>query len=390
MSYYLLSTIDWDKGIDKLLEAELVKDITKRKKILLFPTDYINTSITEKYFNYIIKTFNDISITFNEYVLVSKIMSSEEITKHIETSDVIFLMGGDTLNQMNFILDKSLKEPLRAFNGVMIGMSAGALNMCKRGILLNEHPDERVHIYEGIGVVDTVIEVHYDILDNNQNKLVQESLKVINEINCITDNGFIIVKDKLETFGDVRVVKSKLPSIETERLLLRHWKETDLDDLYEYAHNDLVGPSAGWPVHKSKEDSKKVLTRFLEGNQELAVVLKSEQKVIGGIGIHFRTPDENKVLLNQREVGYVLNPNYWGNGYIPEAVNAIKDLTFNKLDIDLLWCGHYDFNHNSRRVNEKCGFNYKFTVDKLLPKLDNEIVKTLYYSISKDEFLRNK
>lgn len=44
--------------------------------------------------------------------------------------------------------------------------------------------------------------------------------------------------------------------IKTERLILRPWKETDLDDFFEYASVDGVGEMAGWPHHKSKEESK--------------------------------------------------------------------------------------------------------------------------------------
>ncbi|MBD7913202.1 MULTISPECIES: GNAT family N-acetyltransferase [Clostridium] len=174
--------------------------------------------------------------------------------------------------------------------------------------------------------------------------------------------------------------------LETERLILRPWKESDYLDLHEYAKDPRVGPNAGWPVHKDYEDSKKIIKMFIKNDDCSAILLKSENKVIGSIGLHKRTPDENIQHLKQREIGYVLNPNYWGNEYIPEAVRCLIDYGFKELGLDLIWCGHYDFNKNSKRVVEKCGFNYKFNRDTKLQLLNNKIVNESYYNINKDEY----
>lgn len=176
----------------------------------------------------------------------------------------------------------------------------------------------------------------------------------------------------------------------TDRLIIRHWKETDSKDLYEYGQSELVGPSAGWAPHHDEEESKEIIRMFLASGESYAVVLKSENKVIGGIGLHNRKPDESLVDLNQVEIGYVLNPQYWGKGYIPEAVNGLLKYGFEELNLDLIWCGHYDFNLNSKRVNEKCGFTYRFEKKERLTRLDNREVTTLYYNISKSEFAGRK
>ena len=57
-----------------------------------------------------------------------------------------------------------------------------------------------------------------------------------------------------------------------------------------------------------------------------------------------------------REIGYVLAKDYWGRGLMPEALRGVIDYLFNKLDYDFLLCGHYDFNNQSKRAQEKCGF----------------------------------
>ena len=168
-----------------------------------------------------------------------------------------------------------------------------------------------------------------------------------------------------------------METLVTNRLILRQWKDNDSADLYEYAKSELVGPSAGWPPHKNEEDSKGIIRMFIENNETYAVVLKSENKVIGGIGLHNRKPDDSLSDLLQKEIGYVLSPKYWGNGFIPEAVNFLIKYGFNELNLDLIWCGHFDFNSKSKRVIEKCRFKYRFQKNERLKLLDNKEVTTL-------------
>lgn len=174
--------------------------------------------------------------------------------------------------------------------------------------------------------------------------------------------------------------------IETERLYLRNWTPSDSEDLYEYGKSPLVGPSAGWPPHKSVQESREIIDVFIRNDDVLAVELKSEGKVIGGVGLHHRTPDQMRRHLNQREIGYVLNPGYWGNGYIPEAVYGLLDIGFHRMNLDLIWCGHFEENLKSKRVNEKCGFNFQFKKNTSLRLMNNRKVVTWYYSLTKEEY----
>lgn len=147
--------------------------------------------------------------------------------------------------------------------------------------------------------------------------------------------------------------------IETERLILRSWKETDLDDFYEYAREEGVGEMAGWSHHKSCEESARILDLFIREKKTFALELKENGKVIGSLGLEPR--DEAAGLpehLSGREIGYVLGKAYWGRGLMPEAVRAVIDYCFGALNFDYLTCGHFDRNHRSRAVVEKCGFRY--------------------------------
>ncbi len=147
--------------------------------------------------------------------------------------------------------------------------------------------------------------------------------------------------------------------IETERLILRAFQVSDLNDLYEYSRVPGVGEMAGWSHHESMEESKTILKWFIEGKRTFALVLKDNGKVIGSLGIDPRDDDEGLPQhLQGREIGYVLSKDYWGKGLMPEAVSAVIDYCFRILSYDYLFCGHFDHNDRSRRVVEKSGFSY--------------------------------
>ncbi|KAB7673131.1 GNAT family N-acetyltransferase [Bacillus sp. B1-b2] len=172
----------------------------------------------------------------------------------------------------------------------------------------------------------------------------------------------------------------------TERLFLRHWKETDYKDLYEYAKLEEVGPLAGWAPHVNEAQSKDVINYFLKKADSYAIVLKEENKVIGSIGFHQRSPDPSLSHLSQREIGFALNPSYWGRELVPEAVCMFIKYGFEQMHLDLVWCGHFDFNSNSRRVTEKCGFTFQFKRQQRFKIFSNKLVTSLYYSISKEDY----
>lgn len=74
-------------------------------------------------------------------------------------------------------------------------------------------------------------------------------------------------------------------TLETERLLLRPWREEDAEELYKYARDPEVGPAAGWPVHTSVDDSRGIIRNVLSAEGTFAVVLKETGLPVGSIGI---------------------------------------------------------------------------------------------------------
>ena len=148
-------------------------------------------------------------------------------------------------------------------------------------------------------------------------------------------------------------------TIETPRLILRAFKQSDLYDFYEYASVEGVGEMAGWAHHESLEKTQEILDKFIQENNTFAIVLKENQKVIGSLGVEKYGREEALTefyAYKGRELGFVLGKAYWGKGIIAEALQAVIDYLFNDLGLDFLTCGYYDFNTQSKRVQEKCGF----------------------------------
>lgn len=147
--------------------------------------------------------------------------------------------------------------------------------------------------------------------------------------------------------------------IETERLLLRSFNQSDLNYFYEYASVEGVGEQAGWKHHESIEESQQILNNFINEDKTFAIVLKENSKVIGSLGVEEYGMEEaltEFIEYKGREIGYVLSKEYWGNGIMTEVVKAVIDYLFNELKLDFLTCRYYDFNNQSKRVQEKCGF----------------------------------
>lgn len=147
--------------------------------------------------------------------------------------------------------------------------------------------------------------------------------------------------------------------LETQRLILREFKENDLTDFYEYASVDGVGEMAGWSHHENIETTKEILNSFIKDNKVFAIVYKENNKVIGLLGVEKYGMedklDEFKNLYG-REIGYVLSKDYWGKGLMKEAVKYVINYLFDECNLDFIICGYYLFNNQSKRVQEKCGF----------------------------------
>ena len=154
-------------------------------------------------------------------------------------------------------------------------------------------------------------------------------------------------------------------ALKTARLILRPWEDSDAEALFQFARDPDVGPAAGWPVHKSVDESRKIIKTVLSGSEAYAVCLQSDGQSVGAIELM-----RNRRRNDECELGYWIGKPFWGQGMIPEAANALLRRAFENLGMRRVWCGYYDGNVKSKRVQEKLGFRYRWTnVDVDVPLL---------------------
>ena len=144
--------------------------------------------------------------------------------------------------------------------------------------------------------------------------------------------------------------------METERILLRPWRDDDAAELFKYASDPDVGPRAGWPPHKSVEESLEIIHTVFHNDTTWAVELKATSEAIGCIGYL----PSNGCPIPAREgeplVGYWIAKPYWNQGICTEALRLVINQIRKTTNIPSLICGHFVENPASGRVMEKCGF----------------------------------
>ncbi|TAE57791.1 MAG: N-acetyltransferase [Oscillatoriales cyanobacterium] len=180
-------------------------------------------------------------------------------------------------------------------------------------------------------------------------------------------------------------ILANIPTIETERLLLRKITLNDASDMFEYASNPEVSEYTMWSTHTSIEDTKyflKSLTKMYKRKElvDWGIVHKAEKKFIGTCGYV-----EWSMTHSRAEIGYALSARYWREGYMSEAVNAIIEFGFREMLLNRI-VGRCEVNNiASARVMEKVGMQLEGILRQQL------FVKGRYwdlkiYSILREEF----
>ena len=178
-------------------------------------------------------------------------------------------------------------------------------------------------------------------------------------------------------------------TLETKRLILRPWQETDAEALYKYANSPEVGPIAGWPVHTSIENSLDIIRTVLSVPETYAVVHKDDGHAIGSIGLMIGQASNIDIPDTEAEVGYWIGVPYWGQELIPEAVKKMLHHAFVDLQLEKVWCGYYEGNVKSRRVQEKCGFVYQYTKENVPCPLVNDVRTEHITCLTKERWFSN-
>ena len=145
--------------------------------------------------------------------------------------------------------------------------------------------------------------------------------------------------------------------METDRILLRPWHESDAEALFKYASDPEVGPRAGWPPHKSVEESLEIIRTVFGNDRTWAIELKETGEPIGCIGYFIYGESNIDIGENDVETGYWVARPYWNRGICTEALRLVIDYCFGKKGKERIWSDFFVDNPASGRVMEKCGFS---------------------------------
>lgn len=153
--------------------------------------------------------------------------------------------------------------------------------------------------------------------------------------------------------------------IETKRFYLRPWQIEDAPILYEICKDPKIGPICGWSPHTSIEYSCFVLKNILMNDDTYAILLKENNTIIGNISLMPMKHSNFARNEKEGEIGFWLHTKYWNQGYMSEIVNALLSFAFQEKGLHLIWAGYFEENLASKRVQEKNGFTYAYTIHDL-------------------------
>ena len=178
----------------------------------------------------------------------------------------------------------------------------------------------------------------------------------------------------------------KPPRLRTERLLLRPIAARDIEDIFEYASDPEVTKFVRFVTHKTRRDTRAFLARmqqaYRKGIPVWGIELQAENKMIGSIGFVDWLRDHRRA-----ELGYVIHRKYWGQGITTEAVRAVVEFAFRKMDLNRIEAGTLPENVPSQRILEKVGFQYEGTL-RQREHIKGRWPDQRMYSLLREEYLR--
>lgn len=189
-------------------------------------------------------------------------------------------------------------------------------------------------------------------------------------------------------------------TLRTPRLMLRRWEISDAEDLFTWASDKDVGPAAGWPQHKSVQESRNIIETVFVGSECYALCPNHNAEglfdkepfknirantVIGCIELKLNGFTNLTNRNDECEMGFWIAKPFWGYGFIPEAAQELLRHAFDDLGMRTVWCGYYDGNEKSKRAQEKIGFVFhhtnKETPVPLLQETRTEHINYMTYEV---------
>ena len=179
------------------------------------------------------------------------------------------------------------------------------------------------------------------------------------------------------------------PILECDRIILRKMDRSFADDMFEYASNPAVTKYLTWDVHPNRRFSYNYLgyvnSRYRTGEFfDWAITMRDSGKMIGTCGF-----TRFNFSSYSAEIGFVLNPKYWGYSIAPEASRRVIRFGFDTLELHRIEARYMENNIQSRRVMEKSGMTFEGIYRDIM-LVRGQFVSVGVCSILRSEFNRNR
>jgi len=214
-SLYFFSGFDKERGFTAEIAKSLQEHIIDKSSLLLIASCPHSYEKTDAYKDGGIMWFRNIGIEFENVDVLDGRKTKTECLGLVSDASVIFLMGGTTFLQFEFLQKNDLIPALKQFDGVIMGLSAGSINMAVNSFYSADKDCSRTHIYKGIGLSDVSIEPHFmienkDLLDND----ILPFSEIIDIYAMCDDSAILVRNDNRQFFGNIYLAsKGKIEKV---------------------------------------------------------------------------------------------------------------------------------------------------------------------------------
>ena len=178
-----------------------------------------------------------------------------------------------------------------------------------------------------------------------------------------------------------------MKKLETKRLILTDWTESDAEELFSLAQNPNLGPHAGWKPHADVAESLEIIRTLFLPSMVWKVIDKNTGVIMGSMGLEI---DRFRPGIASKELGYWIAEEFWGQGLATEAATAALTYAFEDLNLDIVGICTGPSNLRSQRVIQKLGFTYEGTHRHCYKIYDGTIRDSMTFSMTKEEWEAKK
>ena len=404
MTNILFSGLDKENGFNDMQSECLIKNIKDNSVITYIASDFDDIVKSKKYSSAMMRFFETIGIKFKKVNLVDSSVSINYAKEMLNSSNIVFLMGGSPYLQMKGINKYGLKDKIKTID-LVIGVSAGSMNQSKRVVYEDEDFDMKLYDYEGLGLVDFNIYPH---LDFNNIELLKESFRIseIIPIICLPDDSFIrVIDSKIEYYGPHYSISNNEIDIsgcdyeeinhtgtiplESERLLFRKTTKDDIDEFFFIQLNPNLRRYLGMTkVGNNLIKNRKFFDESAYDNKDFyrwTIVKKEDNKILGCIYLNIHDKKARTAGID-----YWIREDEWGCGYVTEAAQRILEFAFDTLNLNRIEsCGAKD-NPGTWKVMEHIGLKYEGERQSGAFYYYGGLTDLVMYGITRNEYLFEK